>query len=170
MLDRCVRASWRVMILTNRSMGSPSAEQNTLMRCSYSTSIKVTNLHIAPGIMTPEQQITEYRVLAKSKSPAHLLDLTASRHKQRLVSDKYASGPPLMQATFSFDALSPLIGSAQHSKESTNRHATSSMSMSIDRLHSSAAVADTDTLTHSFNNANPKSGKPGGWYHVILFT
>jgi hypothetical protein len=44
-------------------MGSPSAEQNTRMRCSYSTSIKVTNLHIAPlGIMTAKTSAIDVSV------------------------------------------------------------------------------------------------------------
>lgn len=34
-----------VMMFAKRSEGSPSAEQNSLMCLSYSTSIRVTNLH-----------------------------------------------------------------------------------------------------------------------------
>ena len=43
-LDLCLRASCRVMMFAKRSEGSPSAEQNSLMCLSYSTSIRVTNL------------------------------------------------------------------------------------------------------------------------------
>lgn len=45
MLDFWLRASCMVIMFANRSDGSPSAEQNTLMCFSYSTSIRVTNLH-----------------------------------------------------------------------------------------------------------------------------
>lgn len=44
-LDFWLRASCMVMMFAKRSEGSPSAEQNTLMCFSYSTSIRVTNLH-----------------------------------------------------------------------------------------------------------------------------
>ena len=41
--------------------------------------------HCTLGMMRLEQHMSQYRVLAKSKSPAHLLDLTVSRYAQRSV-------------------------------------------------------------------------------------
>ena len=56
MPGRWARASCWVMMLTKSCMGSAAAEQNTRIRCSYSTSIKVTNLQYRPNSVRSYRQ------------------------------------------------------------------------------------------------------------------